>query len=113
MDVKSKQLVSSLLSGLCKTSKNVEDLEVLLTALINPVQLPTNRISVPINTTGTIPDGFKSFTVANTGSATALLGGEPFPSGMVETFSAEEKNETVEGMTYDSQTSTLIISTVG
>ena len=112
-DIKAKQLTRNLINILCKTSQNIGDVETLLETLVTPVQFPTSRTVIPATTTGTISDGFKSFTVSNIGITDALLDGSIFPSGWSETYSGDAKNETVAGMSYDSQATTLIINTVG
>ena len=111
--VKNRELTRHLLSALCTTSNNLEEVETLLTTLLTPVQFPTNRVLIPSSTTGSVADGFKSFTISNIGGADALVDSVIFPAGFTETYSANGKNETVSGIDYNSQSSELLITTIG
>lgn len=60
---------------------------------------------------GTVGAGFKSYSVTNIGDTDALLDGKIFPAGFEAEFGGD-KEDVLSGLSYDTQLTTLIITTV-
>jgi hypothetical protein len=55
--------------------------------------------------------GFEAYSIQNVGMTNALIDGQTFPPGSIIEYSGE-KGDTHSGKTYDTQDTTLIITTV-
>lgn len=115
LDQGSKELLRSLIAKVCKIGKDGRDAEAILTnietILSSTVRDPGRTIINPGNV-GSVAAGFRSFTVTNLGSTNALLDGSDFYPGQSNTFDAGALADTLGGMSYDSQATTLEIITV-
>jgi hypothetical protein len=95
-------------------SQALEDINGWLTEVTSggPILKTTERIIVPPSTIGAIAPGYSSYSISNIGLTDALVDGLVFPSGHVETYDGGAINNTVTGFTYNSQLTTLIITTI-
>jgi hypothetical protein len=92
----------------------LEDINGWLTEVTSggPILKTIERIIVPPSTIGAIAPGYSSYSISNIGLTDALVDGLIFPSGHIETYDAGAINNTVTGFTYNSQLTTLIITTI-
>ena len=100
----SKNNLKSIERELCKIKESVSNIPV-------PTQRTPNRDIIPAGTTGTIPAGYRSFTVTNIGVTDVLLDGVALASGRSNTFNAGG-DDTLANMTYNTQLSSIEILTI-
>lgn len=62
---------------------------------------------------GTIPAGYQSLAVCNTGSNAALVKGVTFPPGSAISWSVEGNNDTLDSVSYDATGTSLLFATLG
>lgn len=67
--------------------------------------------TVPSTTTGTVASGYRGVSIYNVGDSDILVKGEVVPSGVTVEWSAS-MNNVVGAISYDSQNSEIIITTL-
>jgi hypothetical protein len=89
----------------------------LLSVDSNAAQLVTNTTSVTrtpgiatLTGAGLTTAGVYSFSIANIGSASGLVGGESIPAGMTVSFDGGSLNNTLGSISYDATGTTFIIT---
>ncbi len=87
-------------------------LTTTLVNLLSPTTRAANYIFVPSNTVSTIPAGHRAYSITNSGLSDALVDGVVLPSGLTLEFDAGGINDVLGAISYDSQLSTLSITTV-
>lgn len=102
----------NVLKGLQKLvdDDNTAIFQAIATLLASTIRTP-GRIEVPPGTVGSIAAGFVSYTISNIGNTDALVDGVIFPSGWVEEYIPPVK-DVLAAMSYDSQATTLLITTI-
>ncbi len=99
------------LSVLCRTKKISQDIFQILSNALESIVNEPGFIYVAPGTAGTIPNGFYSYSIANIGNDDALVGGQTLPAGLSLTWTAAGERDTLNGLAYDSQLTTLLITT--
>ena len=115
LDSSSRNLLLSLINKVCKLDTNSDGVESILTNIQNiltaEIRTP-GRVVYSSGESGNIAAGYRSFTVTNLGSTDALLDGQVLAPGQSNTFDAGGQDDTLLGMSYDAQATTLEIITV-
>lgn len=102
----------NVLQGLQKLVDNADKgalnliYQILSSTLVKP-----GRTTHGPGTVGTIPPGFYSYTITNVGKTNALLAGEPLYPGISETYDAGSLDNIMDGISYDTQSTTIQIIT--
>lgn len=113
-DINTKALLQRLTAKVCTLEKNTDGVEALLQALKNLLSgtiLQETYDYIGPGNTGTIGAGLKAYSIQNTGSTDALIDGKILPPGSLITNSGE-KGDVFTGLSYDTQLTTLMITTI-
>lgn len=102
------KLLQGIQSLMDTNSSVLTNIEALLES---QVRTPGYNYIGPGNN-GTIAPGFRSYSIHNIGSTDALVNGNILPAGLEVEFSAGALEDVLAGISYDSQLSTLVITTV-
>lgn len=102
-----KNILDSLSKSTCSQETVLKNILAILTASIQETGV-TNIVS---GVSGSISPGMKSVSIHNTGDTDILIQGEIVPPGEIVEFSAT-MNNVLDEITYNSQLSTILITTL-
>ena len=105
-----------VLIGLQQMSDKTTVTDNLLTTLVGmltPSSRATTYTAVAPGVTSTIAAGFRAYSITNAGVTDALVNGVVLPSGITLEFEAGGIDDTLGSISYNSQLTTLAITTVG
>lgn len=111
MSINTVELGPKTQSKLDKISGQLCRVEGSVINIPSAVQRIPNREVITAGTTGSISPGYRSFTVTNIGMTDVLLDGSVLSTGRSNSFSVGD-NDTLGGMEYDTQASSIEILTI-